>query len=84
MLFYRFFSITVLFIHPGFPCTQFMNQEPGTESEIKEFVCTKYKATFDMTKKINVNGGDAHPLWEYMKKKQVRHCIISNVSYIKM
>jgi len=54
----------------GFPCDQFMSQEPGTESEIKEFACQRYKVTFDMAKKIEVNGKDAHPLWEFMKKKQ--------------
>jgi len=51
----------------AFPCNQFMNEEPGTEAEIKEFACSKYKVTFDMTKKVDVNGSGAHPLWAYMK-----------------
>ena len=55
----------------GFPCDQFGNQEPATEEEIKNFVCTRYKASFDMAKKINVNGSDAHPLWVFLKKQQV-------------
>ncbi|CAG7820392.1 unnamed protein product [Allacma fusca] len=54
----------------GFPCDQFMSQEPGTESEIKEFACSRYKVTFDMAKKIDVNGANAHPLWEFLKKKK--------------
>jgi len=54
----------------GFPCNQFGGQEPGTEAEIKEFATTKYNVTFDMFSKINVNGGDAHPLWVYLKNKQ--------------
>jgi len=54
----------------AFPCNQFGGQEPGTESEIKEFATSKYNVTFDMFSKINVNGGDAHPLWVYLKQKQ--------------
>jgi len=53
----------------GFPCNQFGGQEPGTEQEIKEFV-SKYNVTFDMFSKINVNGGDAHPLFAFLKAKQ--------------
>ena len=51
----------------GFPCNQFGGQEPGTEADIKEFATGKYNVTFDMFSKINVNGGDAHPLWVYLK-----------------
>jgi len=54
----------------GMPCNQFASQEPGTESEIKEFACTNYKIKFDMSSKIDVNGDDAHPLWKYLKDKQ--------------
>jgi len=53
----------------GFPCNQFGGQEPGTEAEIKEFA-KKFSVTWDMTSKITVNGGDAHPLWKYMKSQQ--------------
>ena len=51
----------------AFPCNQFGGQEPGTEAEIKEFATGKYNVTFDMFSKINVNGGDSHPLWVYLK-----------------
>merc|ERR1711973_17620 len=51
----------------GFPCNQFGGQEPGTEAEIKEFAKGKYNVAFDMFSKINVNGGDTHPLWAYLK-----------------
>jgi len=54
----------------AFPCNQFLNEEPGTESEIKEFACSRYKVTFDMAKKVDVNGSGAHPLWEFMKQQQ--------------
>jgi len=54
----------------GMPCNQFASQEPGTEAEIKDFVCTNYKIKFDMSSKIDVNGEGAHPLWKYLKAKQ--------------
>ena len=56
----------------GFPCNQFGGQEPGTEAEIKEFATGKYNVTFDMFSKINVNGGDTHPLWVYLKVRNYR------------
>jgi len=54
----------------AFPCNQFGGQEPGTNEEIKQFAVGKYNVTFDMFSKIDVNGGDAHPLWVYLKNKQ--------------
>ena len=53
----------------AFPCNQFGYQEPGTNEEIKQFV-SKYGVEFDMFDKINVNGGNAHPLFNYLKEKQ--------------
>ncbi|GBN30595.1 Phospholipid hydroperoxide glutathione peroxidase [Araneus ventricosus] len=53
----------------GFPCNQFGGQEPGSESEIKEFI-KQYNVEFDMFSKINVNGDKTHPLWSYLKKQQ--------------
>ncbi|KAG7524309.1 phospholipid hydroperoxide glutathione peroxidase, mitochondrial-like [Solea senegalensis] len=50
----------------GFPCNQFGGQEPGTEAEIKEFA-KGYNAEFDLFSKIEVNGDNAHPLWQWMK-----------------
>ncbi|XP_023217658.1 glutathione peroxidase-like [Centruroides sculpturatus] len=44
--------------------------EPENESYIKEFI-KKYNIQFDMFSKIDVNGDDAHPLWKYLKFKQV-------------
>ena len=54
----------------GFPCNQFGGQEPGSDEEVKKFATEKYNVTFDMFSKINVNGGDAHPLWVFLKDKQ--------------
>ena len=47
----------------GFPCNQFMGQEPGTEAEIAEFCDSTYGITFPMTAKIAVNGEDRDPIY---------------------
>ena len=52
----------------GFPCNQFMNQDPGTNEEIQSFCQVNYGVTFPMFAKIDVNGSDAHPLYDYLKK----------------
>ena len=54
----------------GFPCNQFLNQEPGTEKEIKEFCSITYDVKFDMFSKIDVNGDNTHPLYKYLKSSQ--------------
>ncbi|CAG5104299.1 Oidioi.mRNA.OKI2018_I69.chr1.g1185.t1.cds [Oikopleura dioica] len=54
----------------AFPCNQFGGQEPGTDEEIKEHVQEKYGVTFDMMSKINVNGPDQIPLYEWMKSTE--------------
>lgn len=52
----------------GFPCNQFMNQEPLSEDEIKSFCSLTYGVTFPMFAKIDVNGEQAHPLYTYLKE----------------
>ena len=47
----------------GFPCNQFLGQEPGSEEEIKTFCSTTYGVTFPLFSKIDVNGEDRHPLY---------------------
>ena len=47
----------------GFPCNQFMGQEPGSADEIKEFCSTTYGVTFPLMEKTRVNGGHRHPLY---------------------
>jgi glutathione peroxidase len=56
------------FVILGFPCNQFLSQEPGTNSEIKSFCETKYGVTFPLFSKIEVNGSKTHPLYQYLKK----------------
>ena len=47
----------------GFPCNQFLSQEPGTAAEIKDFCTSKYNVTFPMFDKLDVNGDKRHPLY---------------------
>jgi len=53
-------GLTVL----GFPCNQFMGQEPGTNDEIKTFCSTTYGVTFPLMNKVDVNGETRTPLYE--------------------
>ena len=53
----------------GFPCNQFASQDPGTDSEIEGFCQLNYGVTFQIMKKINVNGKDAHPIFKYLKEQ---------------
>ncbi|MGM0595671.1 MAG: glutathione peroxidase [Myxococcota bacterium] len=50
----------------GFPANNFMNQEPGEESEIRNFINSNYGITFPMFEKISVKGSDIHPLYDYL------------------
>jgi glutathione peroxidase len=47
----------------GFPCNQFMGQEPGTPEDIATFCSTTYGVTFPLFEKIDVNGEGRHPLY---------------------
>jgi glutathione peroxidase len=47
----------------GFPCNQFMGQEPGTPEEIATFCSTTYGVTFPLFEKIDVNGQGRHPIY---------------------
>jgi len=53
----------------GFPCDQFLHQEPGSDSDINQFCQVNYGVTFPMFSKIEVNGSDTHPLYSYLKKQ---------------
>lgn len=58
----------------GFPCNQFLGQEPGTAEEIETFCSTTYGVTFPMFEKIDVNGENQHPLYaELTKVKEEAH-----------
>ena len=51
----------------GFPCDQFGNQEPGDEAQIRQFCDNNYQVSFPMFAKLEVNGGGAHPLYQFLK-----------------
>lgn len=51
----------------GFPCNQFRNQDPADDKAISEFCSLSYGVDFPMFAKIDVNGPNAHPLFEYLK-----------------
>ncbi len=53
----------------GFPCNQFKEQDPGTDSQIEEFCQLNYGVTFQIMKKIDVNGSSADPIFEYLKEQ---------------
>ncbi len=53
----------------GFPCNQFGSQDSGQNSEIAEFCQMNYGVSFPMMEKIDVNGGDAHPLYKWLTKE---------------
>lgn len=52
----------------GFPCNQFMGQEPGSTEDIKEFCSTTYGVTFPLMDKIKVNGRGKHPLYSELTR----------------
>ncbi|CRG92651.1 glutathione peroxidase [Talaromyces islandicus] len=54
----------------GFPCNQFGNQDPGSNDQIQEFCQLNYGVTFPMLGKIDVNGSNAEPLFEWIKTEK--------------
>jgi glutathione peroxidase len=54
------------FVIVGFPANNFGHQEPGSNSQIKQFCTSKYDVTFPMMSKISVKGDDQHPLYKYL------------------
>ena len=65
----------------GFPANNFGGQEPGTESEIKEFCESKYKVTFPMFAKISVKGDDQHPLYNFLTSKETDPQFAGDISW---
>ncbi len=58
------------FVVLGFPCNQFGQQEPGSEAEINQFCTKSFSVTFPMFAKIEVNGTNAHQLYQYLKSEK--------------
>lgn len=53
----------------GFPCNQFMNQEPETNDTIVQACQVNHGVTFQLTEKVDVNGSNTHPIYKYLKKE---------------
>jgi len=53
----------------AFPCNQFGGQEPGSDEEVLSFCSLNYDVKFDLFSKVQVNGDQAHPLFQYLKKE---------------
>jgi glutathione peroxidase len=58
------------FLILGFPANNFLSQEPGTNSEIKQFCSLNYKVSFPMFSKVSVKGNDMSPLYEFLTDKE--------------
>lgn len=54
----------------GFPCDQFGNQEPGEDTEIAGFCERNFGVTFPLFSKVEVNGDDAHPLYQWLRSEK--------------
>jgi glutathione peroxidase-family protein len=67
------------FVILGFPSNDFGEQEPGTDTQIKQFCESKYSVTFDLFSKIEVKGSDQAPLYKYLTTEcEVPHEIMWN------
>ena len=54
----------------GFPCSQFLNQEPETNESVEEACKSGFGVTFQLTEKIDVNGSNAHKIFKHLKSKK--------------
>lgn len=65
----------------GFPCNQFMSQEPGLENEIEAFCKKTYAVSFLMSEKIDVKGDHQHPIYQWLTKKELNGQSDANVKW---
>lgn len=65
----------------GFPCNQFMGQEPGSPEDIASFCKKNYGVTFPMTQKIDVKGKDQHPIYAWLTQKSLNQVSDAKVSW---
>lgn len=69
------------FVIVGFPANNFMNQEPGTDEEIKQFCKKNYGVSFPMMSKISVKGDDIHPVYQWLTQKSKNGKMDSKVKW---
>ena len=65
----------------GFPANNFLNQEPGTNEDIKQFCTLNYGVSFPMMAKISVKGKDIDPLYDWLTKKENNGVMDAKVSW---
>lgn len=65
----------------GVPCNQFGGQEPGTASDIQTFCQANYGVTFQMTEKVDVKGGNQHPLYKWLTDQSINGKSSSTVKW---
>jgi glutathione peroxidase len=65
----------------GFPANNFLHQEPGSATEIRQFCTENYGVTFPMMEKISVKGKDMHPLYKWLTSKEENGVIDSQVKW---
>ncbi len=58
----------------GFPCKQFSGQEPVENGRMEHVCQAQFGVTFPLFAKIKVNGTEAHPLYQFLKKKKKKAC----------
>jgi glutathione peroxidase len=69
------------FVIIGFPANNFMNQEPGSNSDIQEFCTQNYGVTFPMMAKISVKGDDIHPLYKWLTSKDENGVLDAKITW---
>jgi glutathione peroxidase len=69
------------FVIIGFPANNFLNQEPGTNTEIREFCSQNYGVTFPMMAKLSVKGKDIHPLYEWLTSKEQNGVLDTDITW---
>jgi glutathione peroxidase len=65
----------------GFPCNQFMGQEPGSATEIASFCSKNYGVTFPISEKIEVKGKNQHPVYQWLTNKQINGVSDADISW---
>ncbi|MBN2862395.1 MAG: glutathione peroxidase [Bacteroidales bacterium] len=65
----------------GFPANNFLNQEPGSALEIRQFCTDNYNVTFTLMEKISVKGKDMHPLYKWLTSKEQNGVMDSEVKW---
>lgn len=71
------------FVILGFPCNQFLRQEPGSNDVIQSFCQVNYGVTFPVLAKLKVNGGQADPLYRWLKGQKKR-CFGVSEDYMEL